>query len=192
MGYPNESCTGPQIGQPQHWIQFRKGRDISYHHLSDNGHCWEEPKKRENCRILRRQLRHQLPFTWTRRREPCILSIETMESVARGWMRSAYRAQRIKIGVRLPAHWCWMRHRKNTWHICYSYFYISAVRVESLKSIRDIIEGAEYTQLLVYAKTRFLALGAVIGSILKIFEPLKECGCGCDMWRSGYCLSKNG
>lgn len=56
----------------------------------------------------------------------------------------------------------------------YSHFYIYTVRVEKLKSFCDSIEGVEYSQLLGYAKTRFLALGPAIGSILKMFEPLKE------------------
>lgn len=56
----------------------------------------------------------------------------------------------------------------------YSHFYINTVRVEKLKSVCDFIEGAEYSKLLGYAKTRFLALGPAIGAILKVFEPLKQ------------------
>lgn len=55
----------------------------------------------------------------------------------------------------------------------YSHFYINTVRVEALKSLCESI-GTEYTKLLGYAKTRFLALGPAIGSILKLFEPLRE------------------
>lgn len=55
----------------------------------------------------------------------------------------------------------------------YSYFYIHTVRVEALKVICELSE-LEYSQLLGYANTRFLALGPAIGSILKLFEPLKE------------------
>lgn len=55
-----------------------------------------------------------------------------------------------------------------------AHFYINTVRVEKLKSICEFIEGAEYSKLLGYAKTRFLALGPAIESILNIFEPLKE------------------
>lgn len=56
----------------------------------------------------------------------------------------------------------------------YSEFYINTVRVESLKSFCDNFENIEYSRLLGYAKTRFLALGPAIGSILKMYEPLKE------------------
>lgn len=56
----------------------------------------------------------------------------------------------------------------------YSHFYINTVRVERLKSVCDFVEGAEYSKLLGYTKTRFLALGPAIRSILKIFGPLKE------------------
>lgn len=55
----------------------------------------------------------------------------------------------------------------------YSYFYIYTVRVEALKSICESTE-VEYKQLLGYAKTRFLALGPAIGSIINLFEPLKQ------------------
>lgn len=55
----------------------------------------------------------------------------------------------------------------------YSYFYIHTVRVEALKSICELNEY-EYSQLLGYANTRFLALGSAVGSILKLFVPLKE------------------
>lgn len=56
----------------------------------------------------------------------------------------------------------------------YSEFYINTVRVEALKSLCDSIEGIQYSKLLGYAKTRFLALGPAIGSILNVFQPLKE------------------
>lgn len=55
----------------------------------------------------------------------------------------------------------------------YSYFYIYTVRVEALKSICDDLDGVDYSQLLGYAKTRFLALGQAIGKILNIYEALK-------------------
>lgn len=55
----------------------------------------------------------------------------------------------------------------------YSHFYIYTVRVEELKAICDLT-NTEYKQLLGYAKTRYLALGPSIGSILKLFEPLKR------------------
>lgn len=55
----------------------------------------------------------------------------------------------------------------------YSHFYIYTVRVEALKSICESAE-IEYKQLLGYAKTRYLALGPAIGSILNLFEPLKR------------------
>lgn len=55
----------------------------------------------------------------------------------------------------------------------YSYFYINTVRVEALKSLCDEIDGVEYTCLLGYVKTRFLAMSPAIGSILKVFDALK-------------------
>lgn len=55
----------------------------------------------------------------------------------------------------------------------YSYFHIYTVRVEKLKEICANIEGLDYSQLLGYAKTRFLALGPAISRILDMFEPLK-------------------
>lgn len=55
----------------------------------------------------------------------------------------------------------------------YSYFYIHTVRVESLKEICETSE-IEYKKLLGYAKTRYLALAPAIGSILKLWGPLKE------------------
>lgn len=55
----------------------------------------------------------------------------------------------------------------------YSYFYIHTVRVESLKTICELSE-TEYSQILGYSNTRFLALGPAISSILKLFEALKE------------------
>lgn len=54
----------------------------------------------------------------------------------------------------------------------YSHFYIHTVRVEALKTMCELSE-VEYSQLLGYANTRFLALGNAIGSILKLFEPLQ-------------------
>lgn len=56
----------------------------------------------------------------------------------------------------------------------YSYFYIYTVRVEKLKTMCDEIEGLDYTQLLGYAKTRFLALGPAVGRILLMFDALKQ------------------
>lgn len=55
----------------------------------------------------------------------------------------------------------------------YKYFRLYTVRVESLKSLCDTFEDVEYSQLLGYSNTRFLALGPAIASILKVFEPLK-------------------
>lgn len=55
----------------------------------------------------------------------------------------------------------------------YSHFYIHTVRVEALKAICELSE-TEYSQLLGYSNTRFLALGKAIRSILKLFEPLKQ------------------
>lgn len=55
----------------------------------------------------------------------------------------------------------------------YSQFYRSTVQVEALKILCDAAD-MEYTKLLGYAKTRFLALGPAIGTILKLFDPLKE------------------
>lgn len=54
----------------------------------------------------------------------------------------------------------------------FSHFYIHTVRSEALKVICDT-DGVEYSKLLGYVKTRFLALGPAIGSILKIFDALK-------------------
>lgn len=56
----------------------------------------------------------------------------------------------------------------------YTHFYINTVRVEALKAICELSEGVEYSQLLGYAKTRFLALGPAIGSIINVYEPLKD------------------
>lgn len=55
----------------------------------------------------------------------------------------------------------------------YSEFYIHTKRVESLKEWCDQLEGVEYSKLLGYAHTRFLALGPAIGSILKVFDALQ-------------------
>lgn len=54
----------------------------------------------------------------------------------------------------------------------YSYFYIHTIRVEALKAICESSE-IEYKQLLGYAKTRYLALGPAIASIINLWEPLK-------------------
>lgn len=56
----------------------------------------------------------------------------------------------------------------------FSHFYIYTVRVEKLKSMCAEIDGVEYSQLLGYAKTRFLALGPAIGKILNLFDVLKS------------------
>lgn len=56
----------------------------------------------------------------------------------------------------------------------YSEFYIYTARVESLKAWCDEIENVEYSKLLGYAKTRFLALGPAINSILKVYEALQS------------------
>lgn len=55
----------------------------------------------------------------------------------------------------------------------YSHFYIYTVRSEALKSLCDLFEDVEYSKLLGYAKTRFLALGPAIERILQLFDPLK-------------------
>lgn len=55
----------------------------------------------------------------------------------------------------------------------YNYFKINTVRVEALKSICELSDF-EYSKILGYAKARFLALGPAIGSILKVYEPLKD------------------
>lgn len=52
----------------------------------------------------------------------------------------------------------------------YRHFYIYTVRVEALCAQEDV----EYKKLLGYSKTRFLALGPAIGSILKLFDVLKS------------------
>lgn len=54
----------------------------------------------------------------------------------------------------------------------YNYFKTHTVRIEALKGICEISEY-EYSQLLGYAATRFLALEPAVGSIVKLFEPLK-------------------
>lgn len=56
----------------------------------------------------------------------------------------------------------------------FSHFYIYTVRVEKLKSICEQMDGVEYSKLLGYAKTRFLALGPAIGKILNIFDALRD------------------
>lgn len=56
----------------------------------------------------------------------------------------------------------------------YSHFYIYTVRIEALKSICAEMDGVEYSKLLGYAKTRFLALGPAIGRILNVFDALKS------------------
>lgn len=55
----------------------------------------------------------------------------------------------------------------------YSHFYINTVRIEELKDICDDIE-IEYSRLLGYSKTRFLALAPAIGRVLKMFQPLQQ------------------
>lgn len=55
----------------------------------------------------------------------------------------------------------------------YTHFYINTVRIEALKTICDSFEDVEYTKLLGYAKTRFLALAPAISRILALFDPLK-------------------
>lgn len=55
----------------------------------------------------------------------------------------------------------------------FSQFYRSTVQVEALKVMCEETDVV-YTQLLGYAKTRILALAPAIGSIIKLFEPLKE------------------
>lgn len=55
----------------------------------------------------------------------------------------------------------------------YSHFYIYTVRVEALKSLCEQ-EDVEYKKLLGYSKTRFLALGPAIASILHLFDTLKS------------------
>lgn len=56
----------------------------------------------------------------------------------------------------------------------HSYFKTHTVRVEALKTLCDLFEDVEYSKLLGYSNTRFLALGPAVGSILKVFEPLKK------------------
>lgn len=56
----------------------------------------------------------------------------------------------------------------------YTEFYIYTARVESLKEWCDRIDGAEYSKLLGYVKTRFLALGPAIDSILKVYDALES------------------
>lgn len=56
----------------------------------------------------------------------------------------------------------------------YSQFYRSTVQVEALRTLCDDTDGVGFIKLLGYAKTRFLALRPAIGSILKLFVPLKE------------------
>lgn len=55
----------------------------------------------------------------------------------------------------------------------YSNFYINTVRVEALKSLCDLFEDVEFSKLLGYAKTRFLALVPAVCRILELFDPLK-------------------
>lgn len=54
----------------------------------------------------------------------------------------------------------------------YSKFYRSTLQVEALKALCKDAD-VNYTQLLGYSSTRFLALASSVGSILKVFEPLK-------------------
>lgn len=55
----------------------------------------------------------------------------------------------------------------------FSHFYIYTVRVEELKSI-CVDMDVQYSQLLGYAKTRFLAMGPAVGRILSLFDALKR------------------
>lgn len=56
----------------------------------------------------------------------------------------------------------------------YAQFYRNTVQVEALKTLCEEYDDVEYSKLLGYAKTRFLALAPAIRSILNVFEPLKE------------------
>ena len=55
----------------------------------------------------------------------------------------------------------------------YSHFYIFTIRVELLKEFCDNAE-VEYTRLLGYSKTRWLALMPAIERVLKLYSPLKS------------------
>lgn len=56
----------------------------------------------------------------------------------------------------------------------FSRFYRNTVQVEVLKTLCNEFDDVEYSKLLGYAKTRFLALAPAIRSILNLFEPLKK------------------
>ncbi|CAL1279908.1 unnamed protein product, partial [Larinioides sclopetarius] len=55
----------------------------------------------------------------------------------------------------------------------YSFFYIYTIRVEALKEFCAETE-TEYQQMLVYSKTRWLALMPALERILKMYQPLKN------------------
>lgn len=55
----------------------------------------------------------------------------------------------------------------------FSHFKIYTVRIEALKSICELFEDVEFSQVLGYANTRFLALAPAVGRILELFDPLK-------------------
>lgn len=55
----------------------------------------------------------------------------------------------------------------------YSTFYINTIQVEALRSLCDSFEGVEFSKLLGYAKTRFLALCPAVKRILELYDPLK-------------------
>lgn len=55
----------------------------------------------------------------------------------------------------------------------YKHFYINTVRVEALKSICELYDEIEFSNLLGYANTRFLALAPAVNRILELFDPLK-------------------
>lgn len=56
----------------------------------------------------------------------------------------------------------------------YKHFSIYTVRVTALKEICDQVKDLEYSKLLGYSNTRFLALSPAIKSILKLFDALKQ------------------
>lgn len=55
----------------------------------------------------------------------------------------------------------------------YSHFYIFTVRIAKLMQFCESVE-VEYQKLLGYSKTRFLALLSSVGSIIRIYDGLKE------------------
>lgn len=88
------------------------------------------------------------------------------------------------IGIGCGAHKCHncLKHACNCLPVdiecvvvkIYSWFRIHTVRIEALKTLCDLFEDVEYSQLLGYSSTRFLALGPAVASILNVFEPLKK------------------